>query len=120
MIKNWNCAQGIVRPAVSDWYALFALHNLLVQSHREVTVLTLVIPSLAPGAGAERSVCQEELAAWLKVFSLGENALVVVDVVLPAVLGLVLVWKAGVEASCHKLEGHGNALLIVRHDCGIA
>jgi len=38
------------------------------------------------------------LAARLEVFSLGKDTLVVVDVVLPAVLGLVLVRKAGVEA----------------------
>ena len=38
------------------------------------------------------------LAAGLEVLALGVDALVVVDVVLPAVLGLVLVRKAGVEA----------------------
>jgi hypothetical protein len=38
------------------------------------------------------------LAAGSKVLALGNDALVVVDVVLPAVLGLVLVGEAGVEA----------------------
>ena len=47
------------------------------------------------------------LAAGLEVLALGVDALVVVDVVLPAVLGLVLVREAGVEAL--REEGCGLA-----------
>jgi hypothetical protein len=38
------------------------------------------------------------LAAGSKILALGDDALVVVDIVLPAMLGLVLVGEAGIEA----------------------
>jgi hypothetical protein len=38
------------------------------------------------------------LAAGCKVLALGDDALVIVDIVLPAVLGLVHVREAGIEA----------------------
>ena len=88
-----------------------------------VGLTPLIIPARVPFTRAQRPVGEEELrhvrldvrcqlrstrvwargyntylTARLEVFALGEDALVVVDVVLPAVLGLVLVWKAGIEA----------------------
>jgi len=38
---------------------------------------------------------------------------VVVDVVLPAMLGLVLVGEASIEPGSNELEGHGDALFAI-------
>lgn len=46
----------------------------------------------------EKATKEAHLAAGGKILALCGDALVVVDIVLPAVLGLVLVGEAGVEA----------------------
>lgn len=50
------------------------------------------------------------LSAWLEVFTLCNDALVVIDVVLPAMFGLVHVWEASVKP---YVQWHPCQLLIV-------
>jgi len=51
-----------------------------------------------------------ELATRLEFLALCVDALVVVHIGLPAVLGLVRGRKPSIVAGCHPLEGLGNAL----------
>lgn len=57
-----------------------------------------------------------------KILSFGDDTLVMVDVVLPAVLGLVHIGEAGVGAGGDELEGLGDKLLTIffGHDDSIS
>lgn len=79
---------------------------------REVAIAALLVPLLRPSSGAQSLVGAVELLAGSKLLSLGLNAAEVVDVVLEATVGLVLVGETGVVAESVELRAE---ILLVRH-----
>jgi hypothetical protein len=116
MVILQRCAAPLTArpPNHPQFYIPVTCLRIDVEVDGEVARLSLLVPSLVPSARAEGSVSEEKLAARSEILALGVDALVVVDVVLPAVLGLVHVRVAGVDTGGDELEGLGLAL-IVRH-----
>lgn len=79
---------------------------------REVTVAALLVPLVRPSGGAQSLVGAVELLAGSELLSLGVHATEVVDVVLEAAVGLVLVGEAGVVTESVELRAE---ILVVRH-----
>merc|ERR1719412_1982822 len=75
----------------------------------EGALLSLLVPSLDPGVGADSSEVLVEELARLVLFTLQLLATVKVNIVLPAVPGLVLVREPGVEGD-GLLQGVLNEL----------
>jgi len=66
---------------------------------RESSGFSLFIPARDPLIGAKGVISSEELLAGLEIFSSGVDTFEVIDIVLPAVLGLILVRESGIEPS---------------------
>jgi len=94
----------------------FVSFPLRIEMSGEVSVLSLCVPPLDPGTRAEASISGEELFAWCELFAFRVYAFVVLNIILPAVLGLVLVGETSVVTRGHKLEGLGYSFLLVGHD----
>jgi len=94
---------------------VYAILSSGIEMSWKVPILSLRVPSFDPGTRTEASIGRVELLAWCEIFTLGVYALVVVDIILPAVLGLVRVGESSVVARGHKLEWFGYSFLPVRH-----
>lgn len=77
---------------------------LRLERSGESAGLDLLIPLADPIVRAKGSESLLELLAGSKLLTLGVDTLVVVNKVLPAVLGLVLVRESGVKASSLEHE----------------
>lgn len=71
---------------------------------RKDILFTLLVPLLGPLGRAEGKVGSLELLTGDKVLSLGFRAFKIVDIVLPAVLGLIPAFGEGVSTSLSRLE----------------
>jgi len=96
----------------------------LLKFSGEGSVVPLFVPLLQPEGRAEILVVSLEPVASLELLTLGIHTSEVIDVVLPAVPGLVLVGEPGVEGRGQRglfLRESGNGLIVAfRLDFGNA
>ena len=77
--QNWSAA-SLLQPEYAIYISVFQIHG-------EIARFPLIIPALHPGVGTKGPKGEVELPAGFELLALRYYTFVVVDVVLPTVLG---------------------------------